>query len=211
MLPTVDCQHNRGFCRRSKVDRIGKPLEDRSANFAVNSRKGQRLLRDPMDKHSQCFAETPAEPRRTRLVPFAHFHSFGLGLRPEDDRERHGLSEQLRTHHGPRHAAAWIGKMFGPPSVKLGPISVGQRELGLPLRVAQTFPKGHRQISTIRGRQLQQLGQRTGRHRLIVAFRPPSRNQLAETKSDFGRLPVQRSNDLAFSGGAQAQSAATRG
>jgi len=94
MLATMDRQHDYGVDSHSKVDCVGEATKNGSPGLAVNSRKRQWRLGNPLDEPFQGFNELFAQARTARLVPVSNLESLAFGLGPEDDLHQH---PQLRS------------------------------------------------------------------------------------------------------------------
>ena len=94
--------------------------------------------------------------------------------------------------------------MFGPPTIELRGLFLGERKFFLTFLVGQAFPESHRKFRPIAGWKPQELRKRAGFHVVILSPDVSCRNWIDRyghwvatqplKMSIFVRLVVQRSN-----------------
>ncbi|MGQ0736344.1 MAG: hypothetical protein ACT4QD_22155 [Acidobacteriota bacterium] len=109
------------------------------------------------------------ETGATGFVPSVHGNDVVLGLWPEYDFAGHDLPQQLGPDVGPWNRRSWICHVLGPAPIKLSALIIGQFQRRVPLNVGETVPRRHRELGTIAGGQLEQLGERARWHIRMVS------------------------------------------
>lgn len=139
-----------GASRRALVERV----ED----FQRCARRWHRRLRRTRRPDRAASLRTIGEPRALRgLLPVGRQSNASLTLQE--------CAPDLR----PGDRRVGIGEMFGPPTIELRRVLLGERQMFLSFRVGQAFPESHCQFDAIAGRELEKLRKRARFHSLIVS------------------------------------------
>jgi hypothetical protein len=163
-LPPVQGEHHNLVVGRPKVDGVGEPRHHRSTNLAVHAVEHEGVRRDSADECVELKREFVPEPGSSRLVPRLYFNCVVFGLWPKDNLRGRHLREELRAYVGPGNGGPGIGNVFGPTTIELGALVVGERELTLALTIRKALPKRQRELGPIASRKLEQFDKRTRWH-----------------------------------------------
>lgn len=68
--------------------------------------------------------------------------------------------------------------MFGPATIDLGRLGIGERNLGLTFGVGEALPESQRQFGPIVGRKLEELRKGAGLHVVILSREGTCRKQI---------------------------------
>ena len=151
-------QHDNLVVRRPKVDGVREPRQHRTPNLAVHTVEHEGVRRESADKVVDRQAEFVPEAGAARLVPCLNFNGVVLGLWTKDNMpempKRH-LRQKLRAHVGPGNRRRGIGDVFGPTTVEVGALFVGERKFTFALTFREAVPERQREFGAIARRQLE--------------------------------------------------------
>jgi hypothetical protein len=161
VLAPVDREHNDVFAGVPEVDRIRESGHDPAASLPMYAWTHSGTGGDSTDEFVERLTEFLPEPLAPRLVPRLDLKYIVCGLGPEDDLPRGHLRAEFRADVGPRHGRFRISEVFGPPTIKLCPLVVGQHQISLALAIGQALPQRHGELGPVAGWQLEQVDERT--------------------------------------------------